>query len=100
MIIWPVLGILWLNSSIGADETMGGRGTDDLVTERDIDPEFGLFTEEKIQSEVPDATLELEKIYPVHDVIRSPQEEQATEGGVSAVGNEAKHATANRRERL
>ncbi|GMK43478.1 MULTISPECIES: hypothetical protein [Paenibacillus] len=37
---------------------------DDLVTERDIDPKFGLFTEEMPQIVLPDATSKLIDRYP------------------------------------
>ncbi|WP_336774858.1 hypothetical protein [Paenibacillus sp. MMO-58] len=39
-------------------------GKDDLVTERDIDPKFGLFTEEMPQIVLPDATSKLIDRYP------------------------------------
>ncbi|NIK71158.1 hypothetical protein [Paenibacillus sp. BK720] len=37
---------------------------DDLVTERDIDPNFGLFTEEMPQIVLPDASSKLIDRYP------------------------------------
>ncbi|GGF93007.1 hypothetical protein [Paenibacillus abyssi] len=43
---------------------------DDLVTEKDIDPEFGLFTEEPDAAGVPDATEELIERYPSETVLR------------------------------
>ena len=42
---------------------------DNLVTEREIDPSFGLFNEEKETEYVSDAETELTEKYPEHDVI-------------------------------
>ena len=51
---------------------------DSLVTEREIDPSFGLFNEEKETEYVTDAETELEEKYPEQDVILdeiTPEEE-------------------------
>lgn len=51
---------------------------DSLVTQREIDPSFGLFEEEKEAEYVADAETELTEVYPEDDVIRDdlPPEEQ------------------------
>ncbi|MFC4779076.1 hypothetical protein ACFO9Q_19975 [Paenibacillus sp. GCM10023252] len=41
----------------------------DLVTERDIDPEFGLFADETPKGSVRGSTEELVALYPDQDVI-------------------------------
>ncbi|WP_336787492.1 hypothetical protein [Paenibacillus sp. MMO-177] len=47
-------------------------GKDDLVTERDIDPNFGLFTEEVPQIVLPDATSKLIDRYPNNGAAAPP----------------------------
>ncbi|MFS0727057.1 hypothetical protein [Paenibacillus sp. 1P07SE] len=42
---------------------------DSLVTQREIDPSFGLFEEEEEAQYVPDAESELTELYPEEDVI-------------------------------
>lgn len=40
------------------------NGQHSLVTERDIDPTFGLFTEEEAGRTIPDAAAELQRLKP------------------------------------
>ena len=47
-----------------------------LVTEREIDPEFGLFNEEESAGALPDAEEELEAVYPAGDVIADDTQEE------------------------
>lgn len=42
----------------------------DLVTQKDIDPEYGLFVDEGAEDAVPAAEDELLEIYPYDDVLR------------------------------
>ncbi|GBF76578.1 hypothetical protein PA598K_05056 [Paenibacillus sp. 598K] len=52
-----------------------------LITEREIDPSFGLFAEERVADEVKDAETELTAVYPEGDAIcdNHPGAEQAAE---------------------
>ncbi|GLX70022.1 hypothetical protein [Paenibacillus glycanilyticus] len=45
---------------------------EDLVTERDIDPKFGLFTEEEPNIVLPDLTSKLIERYPTNSRTAPP----------------------------
>ncbi|WP_036717288.1 hypothetical protein [Paenibacillus harenae] len=55
-----------------------------LVTERDIDPEFGLFTQDVLGGGVRNAVDQLKEKYPEHDVARVHESHvpEALEAGV------------------
>lgn len=42
----------------------------DLVTQRDIDPDYGLFVDEAAEAAIPTAEDELLEIYPYDEVLR------------------------------